>query len=497
MKKLFMFLFSLVFLYSCDSEDQISSLPLSESVQEENLDLKKQFAKALVKAMDQHQELRFFLKEEALKMFDNDYDVLYHMIKDHSFGNGSTFRELIAAQYDHIDDLNAIENQVPLLTIMIPELPEDSFSAQLWDTENQSPDVAIRLNRSDYIPVFNKEQEEYTIKGIPTFPIIVIKENERIVAGTNLEKNGVVTGAKFHSKDQLAFQFIDNAFDASKNKIEKRVMSIADTKVKSAYDIYRNADGWHRDYVYYNIEPNNTRGQFDYDYQEHITSFSMNGDAFNALQKIARIENLKEGTHDGNDGVSFRAVRKRGESAWTGGFFEFKVKTLVNAKNGIGDEIVTYFSVKPTDLFDITYKKVAFIYVVDKVEHKSVNLNLPIFNWDLNEYASSIKMEIEEVDLTVTTKIKDTRTVQFATNFNIADGILKKIGLKFGASRTETQVQSTEKTFTQGNDELGSVIINFADDIIIRRGALGGYLSREYSTGWFKISVEPKRVQGF
>jgi molecular chaperone DnaK (HSP70) len=47
---------------------------------------------------------------------------------------------------------------------------------------------------------------------------------------------------------------------------------------------------------------------------------------------------------------------------------------------------------------------------------------------------------------------------------------------------------------SKGNDELGSVIINFADKVIIGRSGTN-YVTREYDNTVFAISVEPKRVQ--
>src|ERR1051325_9530802 len=99
-------------------------------------------------------------------------------------------------------------------------------------------------------------------------------------------------------------------------------------------------------------------------------------------------------------------------------------------------EHITYFPADPEELFEIQYiKKTGFsnwiIWGLSISSLKTKEVNLPLFNWDLNDYASTIKIEIEEVDLTVTTQTSESRQVKFATNFAI-DGLLKKIGLKFG-----------------------------------------------------------------
>jgi hypothetical protein len=117
----------------------------------------------------------------------------------------------------------------------------------------------------------------------------------------------------------------------------------------------------------------------------------------------------------------------------------------------------------------------------------------------LNSYSSSIKVTIEEVDATVTTTALQSSSVKFATNFGIEGGILKKIGAKFGASLETTQSQSYQIVTTEGNDQLGEVIINFADNVVIQYRPLpfvfNRYLIREYSTGFYSIGFEPIRVQ--
>ncbi len=142
-------------------------------------------------------------------------------------------------------------------------------------------------------------------------------------------------------------------------------------------------------------------------------------------------------------------------------------------------------------------------YKLKNIYNKTIIVDLPIINWDLDQYASSIKIEIEEVDLSETTVITDSRTVKFATNFDISStlGEKVKLGLKFGASLETNETHTVQRTFTQGNDFLGEVIVNFADKVVLRKinGWIMGsrWITRDYTTGlgYCKFSVEPKRVQ--
>jgi len=48
-----------------------------------------------VKSLNESKALRNLIKNESLKMFDNDYDVLYQMIKDEKLENNLTFRQIL------------------------------------------------------------------------------------------------------------------------------------------------------------------------------------------------------------------------------------------------------------------------------------------------------------------------------------------------------------------------------------------------------------------
>ena len=81
--------------------------------------LKKKFAMALHKAMVQNVNLRRFLKEEAIKQFDGDYDILYNYIRDEKIGD-KTFREILLPFFEKESELSQIESTLGALTIFVP-----------------------------------------------------------------------------------------------------------------------------------------------------------------------------------------------------------------------------------------------------------------------------------------------------------------------------------------------------------------------------------------
>ncbi|MFP2905328.1 hypothetical protein ACLESD_09780 [Pyxidicoccus sp. 3LFB2] len=476
---------------------------VAPSVSKERRDeLKTVFGKAFATALADSPSLRKLIKTEAMAKFDNDYDVLYHLIKDRPLADGQTVRDLLLGYFENAEQLAAVEREVPLLTIFVPELPNDAFSAVSWDVDTQIPVVGITSYKTNDVTVVDRNGEAHVIEAalIPAFPVVVIKENERVIPVAGSNPSAMSKTRVLKASNSLGFAFLSDNFDRSLNKdvSASRVIKVPDTKLVDAYNTYLTADGWHRDYIYYNISPSQPRGAFSYDYQEHVRSFRMVGDPVIAFSKIA----------DQTGEPALASLVQQPTSGWTGGAFEFKVRVLINAKNGLGQELVTYFSALPDELFTLAYdeRKVSvFTFYKPRIsELRTKSLSLPLFAWDLNDYASTIKIEVEEVDLTETIVQSETRTVKFATNFGIDPtvGFLQKIGLKFGASLEETRTETTQRTYTVGNDILGSVIVNFADNVLtdsfttVIFGTPRVYWNaREYETGWFSLSVEPTRVQ--
>ncbi|MNH07084.1 hypothetical protein D3C79_664670 [compost metagenome] len=362
----------------------------------------------------------------------------------------------------------------------------------------------------------NEKGEEYILeaKYAPSFPVVVIKENEvvKVSSGeTNSTKASVSNGNKEKNSDKhllksslYTFEFLDEAFNGlndnnqkSSSKLRASTInaSAIDSKIKTAYDTYKNTDGWQRDYIYYDITPGQPKGKFNYDYQEHITSFMMN-DA-NSLGIIA------DQTGDPVNNPTYFGPRWSSGpySQWTAGSFRFKVNVLVNAKNSVGASFDKYITIDPSDLYDAKYRvynsRFQDIWLLESITPKKVSLNIPLFNWDLDEYASTIKIIVEEVDDTAEESRSETRTVKFATNFGIDASLgneKAKIGLKFGASLEEDRSSTVSYKVTKQSDQLGDVIVNFADKIATAFDG-SSYTTREYSSGMYTIGIEPRRVQ--
>ena len=106
MKKVYLLFICLVFISSCNDDlvmernDILSTNNIEISIHDsllmnKDLVLKKDFAKALSKVFNESLMARNLIKNEALKMIDNDYDVLYQLVKDEMLEDNITFEQYI------------------------------------------------------------------------------------------------------------------------------------------------------------------------------------------------------------------------------------------------------------------------------------------------------------------------------------------------------------------------------------------------------------------
>lgn len=499
-------------LTSCEKEDyseiatqtnSITSLDARNSKGEKIYDTQAEnqriFGKALLEAMKKSPALRKFIKTEALKKFNHDYDVLFATVKSEVIEEGKTFRDIILEEVESEEILKQIEFTNPLLTIFVPSLPENSFSAENWDTENQIPDVALRLHTTNDVPCFSLDKGEYVIeaKYIPSYPIMVIKDNERVTSSLTKGYELVKTKNIFADIEGIEYKFINKVFENKKILNRNTLISgqSVPPKLVQAFNIYKNTNGWHRDYIYYDITPTQDKGEFNNDFREHITYFKF---IENTYSGATLAYNRISSTYDGDPQYNPVSSNSSQTTAWTDGGYEFKVTSLINARNGIGSEFGNYFFADPQELFYIEYERVPMgLFVATNIKSRYYYpSNLPIISWDIDQYATTITITIEEEDASQIISESVSNSSEFATNFGLdSDSIFKKIGLKFGASLKVSRTDNFNRTFSEENDKLGSVIVNFADDIIVNNVGYNGiniYNTKEYSSGLYIISVEPK-----
>ena len=503
---------------------------------ESNLILKQKFSSALVKVLGQNEEVRSLIKEEALKQIDFDYDVLYCLIKDKQLKNGVTLEEYLE-KYLTSDELKCIHKQLPTLTLFVPTLPENSFSVHSWNTIDELPAVAVKVSDNNDVKIYygNGETEVFPADIIPGFPVVVVKENERIVrngeilsktVSENIEETNLIFVDEIfnnlHGKDLVNTKTRANRPDRPvplpKVDNPEDYLPANMKKTYEAYKIYKNTTGWQRDYIYYGITPTTDKGPFDYNMKEFLVGFELMGDALGFYRKIADQDG------DPKSSIPICGVLPANSSiiTWTEGEYEFKVTTYVGSKSTIGTEYKSFFRLKPDQLFRAEVERVISrpgmpgytVYKLVGLKSKRVDLDLPLFEWDLENYGATIKIAIEEVDGQETEVNSISSSIEFATNFGFdaSFGEKVKFGVKFGSTIKEVLNVSNTITKTLGGDELGEVIINFADPVVIsdefryhykprtnpREQAVVDYteptFNSKYYTGWYRLYISPKKT---
>src|ERR1044071_2751089 len=135
MKRKFMLLSMIagLFFVSCKKEiaNPETTAPLSELTSRQSNQLRTDFAKVLARAIT-NPHVQTLIKNEALKQFNNDYDVLFQLVKDKDIEPGVTFIDYLASSGLTEEMRIGIDRSLPLLTIFVPELPH--FSVEKWNT---------------------------------------------------------------------------------------------------------------------------------------------------------------------------------------------------------------------------------------------------------------------------------------------------------------------------------------------------------------------------
>ncbi|GAA4499930.1 hypothetical protein GCM10023172_19330 [Hymenobacter ginsengisoli] len=503
-------------LPSCQKEGNIlaPSKGIELSANETNT-LQKDFANILAKAIQAEPGIRQLLKDEALKQFDNDDDVLYSIVKDKIIGKDESFRDALI-KYSSAEKLSYIEAKMPLLTIFVPTLPS-GFSPKMWDANKQIPVIAVSLRVDNNVPYYGQNGEQGIIKPgqTPAFPILVVKQNERVIAelsGGNAEKENV--SLQFYNEAGIIFKFIDKSFDnvhttLSSTKAEpgagrSRHASVSEIdQINTDAYLFNGPDPnvqWQRDWIYYQISddltasrpyvyptgnPPTNRGSFDRNYIESIRSMKFSADAFYKMSDQTEDPGIKTQTTTPG-------------SPWTEGRFEIRISLLTNAKNSVGSEYKRIISVNPADIYDVNYNYSGYgFYTFSSITPKELRPNVDLLPWDLYNYGSVWKFVFYETDVSGTTAYNTSNSSTYGANFDVSAGITTKTSAKFGASFSTTSTASYTLTTSLGDDFLGESVLSFDRPVVKSGSYVNGYDTNEIDTGgtygYLSLSVEAIR----
>ena len=135
---------------SCSDDDIISQqekqvFPVVEEFELSTDSLKASlfidFAKILSKVTFDNKDVRKFLQDEALTKFDYNNDVLWLKVREENIG-GKTFKQILES-YSSPAFIESIEENIPLLNILFPELFAGKISAETYDVSDVDLPVVL------------------------------------------------------------------------------------------------------------------------------------------------------------------------------------------------------------------------------------------------------------------------------------------------------------------------------------------------------------------
>lgn len=511
------------------------------------------FSVALSQAVFSYQEVRHFLKTEAMKRFDYEDEVFYPLVKDSNIGNLGTFREILVRELGGEEKMVQIEKELPTLTILVSDatwFDPEGFCLDRWDTSDAH--VAITCQERDGFcrKLYGNgyllgEIEEGTIPG---GSVLIVKKSERMVASAPTKSGGV------------EYSFLFDEFDASKNPVDTKgryswdwlnepqpedtdyfsetALNSINPDIIKAYNLFKNDSyACHNDYIFYGMTSNNTKGRLRLDVKNRICRIKIPARAFGTIfddkeKNDLNFVNVFETT---DNGKGYNAEPTRDQiyaKLWGDGLLEIVFTIL--AGNHSGTESVYPLSVRARNLFTVkdnvvmkeqwkaawwdpsqwhigwryTFGRFGTDYFTrndETLKERWYYLPYPIMipSWDLLEL-SSYTVKVEEVDCgasytkeeTVTTKHASSNSQKFNLDVNGGKKDTLNVGakLELGWSNSD-EVTRTEKqtvTYNDLNDPLLSATISYSDRIV--RGRDGSkYAVSDYVSGDFYMTVLPYR----
>ncbi|MCH7409124.1 hypothetical protein MM239_06945 [Belliella sp. DSM 111904] len=508
----------LSFLSISCSEDMI--LERNSTSRSENAVLKEEnlvkFAIILSKAVHQRMDLRDFLKEEALKQFDRNYDVLYYLVKDEVIGDES-FRDILIS-YSSTQELESIERSIPLLNIYLSKI--EFFDVLPENLDTNDADVPVIVSKSSENVLFYNGNEELTFdKGeVPDFHVFVVNENTRVTLPENSHMLRGRKGLNFRSP------IYDGINPNSVGQVETAIgIENVDFKSLEAFkhfykdDESINRKGFQRDYIYYGITPEKRQGSLNLGVTEYIQFLEIDPVVYYDISNQRNAE-IYNGDPFVNNTVAVRKSRKGFSEAelvnkmWSKGAYNFRFEVFTTE----GSPLIVYAPLRPEEIWDFnidhTYRNSTWLrkgkhtYKIDPSKFTSKKVFLPhpvtIGKWDIRNESIIRYIKVYEEDQGLEVLEKDVNEMFFVHKSNFIGSSKISLGLKnevneevgvFGvvnSPMTKSKFIEHQIYRSSESDYLGHVKMSFYDPVIdavdVSNNSVDVFT---YNTGVVKIGI--------
>lgn len=499
-------------LVSCQKEKTTDIGNLNTQVETKDYD---DFAIILSKAVYNEPDLRIFLREEALKQFDKDYDVFYPFVKDISVDGERTFREILK-KYDSDNKLESIEMHIPKLTIMIPDwswVSENCFSVLNWDTSLQSISVCYGEGTDGHSLMMNGAHFATIPFGCFTdLPVLVLKSNERMLVSSATKGNalqyefmnqsfdGLGSNGGTKSYNQTVIHDLQGAGDRSdwvpKTKINSQ-------KVKNCYSMTSSIPGAaQRDYVYYGLNASSSTGYIDNTQYESIFRYMLDP-SYNCFYETNDISFLSRTTGQGGyTDLQLKAF------SWIEGGLEICFMVSANFATPLClydsctcSEAFAVEKVKETIYYNDSGQVLYRVYIVDKscLAGKWIYSHLHLFTWDVSTIPVSYTVTALEKDDGSTITTSSSSTWQYTTNYSINMeagfeffGLTCKLGFGVAVTESSSVTTNTSISYTNNDDDLGTFVIQYINPIVLQDAQSGARI-KSYDTGKIRVTIMPEQ----
>lgn len=524
-KVLLFFAMTCTLAISCTKE---TLYPKNEITPKTNEEYLERFAEILSKAVYSDEDLRAFLKNEALKQFDNDYDVFFPLTKERKVKEERTFRDYLV-EYSSEEDIEEIENNCPLLDILVPSWGIiGAFDVNEWDISFADVSVIIKKDK-DSSSVYRRGKIVDNLKTgeFLLTPVLIIKNNERLIANVGTKSSVVeysFKDAAFDNttKTKVDHKYYDRYMEAQEDYSDFMPVSEVSNIAVNAYNLFKNNSiACHRDNIYYGMTNEISQGKHNPHISEYIARFrfeTLNNDYFfddegeaggmkdyyglpgsytryvYGVSDEALIEKFK---YDGNLELSFHICMKNKNGELT---TDEKVISVPFKEAFQLTKVHVDFAHKTWVRPDPTYK---FTADVSCFSPKWIHTNLELPKWDISEQSAIINIHVIEEDNDATNSRVLSVTGRFSENFSstVENGEIGNSSspgsVKVGYGWTNSSEATSTYTVSskQGSDYLGVAKMYYVHPVIISEATLKGvtgYRIKDFSTGTVRMTIMPR-----
>lgn len=505
-----------------DGENEIQITPVLKV--DDKQECLETFAKVLSAAVAERKDVREFLKSEAVKQFDCNYDILYQLVKDSVVGADETFERVLTA-YTTEDSLKAITSNVPLLNIYLTRTAFLGVYPEELDVDDNEIPVAVAGADSTMMFLAGASAPSLPSGVVPGFHVFVVGENSRVVvAGAQMSESAnksVSLGS--------AFSFKSASFDGARRSRLKSVGTIASVLGKRAVEAYSHFNGkggektqtaFQRDYIYYGITPDKTSGSLVKSVSEYLCYIKVPIAAYFTIsdEKESDASVFGDPYIKQNSWTHYGAKPSESEvinALWQRGAYNFKVEVITSKESSAS---VAYIPLTPDQLWNFNIKSYyrhstwfrhsKYVYSIEPNDFyaKDIFLDEPIDlgKWNIAEESVYRYIKMSEEDSGAEVSYQESFDMSEAKSNNFNGEIKVSIGMTDVTTSTSTSTansSTTEKnsevvTFRklEKSDDLGTVRVYFYDPIIESklRHSTTPYKLHTYNTGSVIFGITAK-----